>query len=1153
MLYKGKDNAITGLIGALTKGQTTVVSYDIQSVWNPGMQFMIAMTWDSKNVALYLNGKKVSVKPIRIPVYDPGNDFFIGGPFGAPGEKDDLFTQVYALKIWKKALSENDIAGIYKKTGTGMTWLDTLHVRAEDNIAADDSGCVIIASSTLNLKNDIDKMLDEFELTWWEHNPLVDTEPYLEFRWPYPVKPAVLALLADGEFEYKIFVPHADGWKEILNTASKKNTPLQKNEKKADLLNFITKETDRIRIQFNPEKQFRIFEIYISGSRRVLYYPKNVSAPGILTVEDVQLSKNETIPGGEITVTAKISAEKNMLLPMSVICEVEEPMRESFFQDYTIARAAAVLDTYSATLVFTMKIPWYAPAGSFSADISAQNAAGKITIESGGEKSGKCTKLSALRITGAEKKYKSGNDFPDVVMSNIMGRATLTINGEITDPLIWTVSANGFSRYAEYGKAGGNIWQLQNLRQPPLGGFSSLDEDILASCLVFEQDILNLLRINPDAYIMLLPCSRPREGWYKKNPGQKVILADGSEDVGHSFSSKKWLQDVTYALRKTVEYMRSKPYASRIIAVAPYFGRGGDGWAWGIDANVSKKRELAVVGDYNPKEIEGFRTWLRNKYGNDEKKLREAYQNKTITFSTAGYSVKDLAGTEKMNFRDPAEARAAVDYWEFHSWTVINGILECGKAVKEASGGKLLYGSHYSYINNVLVNAAPGFAQQSGALGIDIYLDSPITDMAASGCSGDMKTMGNMFDYGHPQRSIEKRRKLSISETDLRTFLVRVPGTYSYYQHYSLWESIQVLKRDFAVALIQNSTLRYYDMSFKPESTRANGSLPWFDDPALLDIIGKSMKIYSGALKDPAKPCAEILVVIDNITGYYHDIYAATLYRSLLRGLREQLFRTGAPYDMVLQSDIIDRSVTGTYKLVIFLNAFRVTKDQKSAIAEMQRLGKTMLWFYTPGIIDENDQYNPRNISSVTGMDISLEIKEADLEVTLIKSGTPHPILTPFPSDPVQKTYGWPAETHLSQHVLYGSKMGPIPYVTDRSAEVLGVLTVNGEPGLAVKKTGNGYTVFCAVPFMSADLLRNIASFSGVHIYSTNGLLFDANSGYVTLHNGGSFQNAAVTLPKPAKKIIDVFSGIVYGKNTAVFTVPLKPYETCVLSVRQGG
>jgi len=39
-----------------------------------------------------------------------------------------------------------------------------------------------------------------------------------------------------------------------------------------------------------------------------------------------------------------------------------------------------------------------------------------------------------------------------------------------------------------------------------------------------------------------------------------------------------------------------------------------------------------------------------------------------------------------------------------------------------------------------------------------------------------------------------------------------------------------------------------------------------------------------------------------------------------------------------------------------------------------------------------------------------------------------------------------------------------LPYVTDPIAEVLGLLTVNGEPGLSVKKTGNEHTVFCAVP-----------------------------------------------------------------------------------------
>ena len=84
-----------------------------------------------------------------------------------------------------------------------------------------------------------------------------------------------------------------------------------------------------------------------------------------------------------------------------------------------------------------------------------------------------------------------------------------------------------------------------------------------------------------------------------------------------------------------------------------------------------------------------------------------------------------------------------------------------------------------------------------------------------------------------------------------------------------------------------------------------------------------------------------------------------------------------------------------------------------------------------------------------------------------------------------------------------------------------------------------------ASPDLPAPVLRGIARFAGVHLYSGDGDVLYATPDLLSVHtvSGGS---RTFHLPQKAEVVYDLFNGQVSGENTTTFRVELPQKSTAL-------
>ena len=100
--------------------------------------------------------------------------------------------------------------------------------------------------------------------------------------------------------------------------------------------------------------------------------------------------------------------------------------------------------------------------------------------------------------------------------------------------------------------------------------------------------------------------------------------------------------------------------------------------------------------------------------------------------------------------------------------------------------------------------------------------------------------------------------------------------------------------------------------------------------------------------------------------------------------------------------------------------------------------------------------------------------------------------------------------------MVYGTSntIGPLFYVDDSSADVLGLIYGYDLPGLVSKKINGVQVYYSAAPQISSAVLRGIAVRAGVHIYNFRDDVLYANNSFIAVHTAESGER---TLKFPKK------------------------------------
>lgn len=640
----------------------------------------------------------------------------------------------------------------------------------------------------------------------------------------------------------------------------------------------------------------------------------------------------------------------------------------------------------------------------------------------------------------------------------------------------------------------------------------------------FDREVEQIVKADPEAYLLPRLAVTPPSWWYDLHPDEMCVFDNGIKE-GVSMASKIWREEASEALAKFISHVRSSPYKDHFIGYQITGGRNEWFYTHRIDA----------FPDYSEPMLYGFREWLRNKYENDTSALRRSWKIPDVDFDNATLPTRMEKMKADMNlFRDPSASRRVSDYFEFHSDTVAEALIHFCKIGKEATNNESIFGAFYGYI----ISAAgfPSLPQHWGQQALLKVLESNYVDFLCAPYGYSYRGPGGVDRPQAVIDSVTLHGKLWFTECDPVTSLA--PSGVVGGRANALDETLGVIKRDFGNVLTRGIGMWWMDID------RQGGR---YVHPEIMSCISKLKKIGDASFNLDRSYKGGLAVIVDEQTPFYmkpnNNLTYPLIYTQIIHGLS----RIGTPYDIYLHDDLSHANFPD-YKLYVFLNTFYLTKDEREAIKKkVQRNGNTAVWIYAPSFMEENG-FSIEAMHDLTGINIACrEVKYwvggGVYNVTETVDGCPqHVYLTNF-DHPITKT--------VPPNTIFGtdSHIGPVFYCNDPDATTLGRLItphawryIHELPVFCVKEFDNWKSIFIGVPNVPSNILRNIAKYAGVHIYSDYDDVVYANDNFLVVHTKHAGRRT-LRLPKECD-VYDLFKDESIAKHSKEFTVELPQYHT---------
>ena len=315
------------------------------------------------------------------------------------------------------------------------------------------------------------------------------------------------------------------------------------------------------------------------------------------------------------------------------------------------------------------------------------------------------------------------------------------------------------------------------------------------------------------------------------------------------------------------------------------------------------------------------------------------------------------------------------------------------------------------------------------------------------------------------------------------------------------------MRREFAMDLTAGIPVYWYSFS-----------LPWFaPSDALMANIQAMANMDARANEcDRSLKGDKLAVIVSESPAAYLGL-SMEPQRSLVYLQRENLFRSGVPFDVYLDSDL-DKPDMLKYKGYLFLDSIHLTDKIRQHINALKREGRVLAWVWAQGIA--GDTLSAANAASLCGINLALS---RDTGVVTVK-----------PNDGYGPPYGSEA------------KFSPMVYPDNASAQTIGTLlspvSLAGKPGLSIKKNTDWTTIYSAAPRLSPEMIRTIARLAGVHVYAKGNDPIYISHEYIGIH-AKEAGTRNITLPGPAN-IIDCFTGKSVAEKSCTFSVNMDAYST---------
>jgi len=571
---------------------------------------------------------------------------------------------------------------------------------------------------------------------------------------------------------------------------------------------------------------------------------------------------------------------------------------------------------------------------------------------------------------------------------------------------------------------------------------------------------------DPQGYVMFRVVFTPPPDWQKLYPEAMTTYADGSTGEP-SFASDRYWQEAEAALTLLVRQLEVTEESRYIL------GYHLDCREWFY--------EYQRGYDYSPAAQEAFRQWLRARYKNDIVRLRAAWHDGSVTFTSASIPTYRGDAAAATVLYDSRKGQRYVDYLCFASETIARRIVNLSRTVKKNCDDRRLVAVSYGYVLDFPV-------PHSGHLALSEVLSAQSIDLICAPVSYRDRWPTQPGSIPVPVGSVRLHNKLFILEDDTKPHTAQGNTPDDYNPRCSDAESTrQVRLRNATTALVHHAGVSWMDLWGEG----------WLNDSEVWQQAGKLSTLYLAHIRQRLPEMPEVAVIVDerSLTRIQSP---QALLEPLIIGQQEVLARAGIHYGIYLQSDLV-RKAFPEAKMYLFIDPIQIDSEVREAIRErLQRDGKTLVWLYAVALFDEKG-YTPDGPRDVAG--IAIKAQPWNSETGSIISNDRHPI----------------SERLRNKQVGIRERVNPSFYVLDEKAVVLGEYIQTGLPSIAVKDMGSWRSVFIGERQLSVDLLRGLCRFAGVHVWSQSSDVVRVAPPFLAVHSVG---DGVVYLQLPQKQVV---------------------------------
>ncbi len=662
----------------------------------------------------------------------------------------------------------------------------------------------------------------------------------------------------------------------------------------------------------------------------------------------------------------------------------------------------------------------------------------------------------------------------------------------------------------------------------------------------FKEEAEAILRAVPEAYIILRVGLQPNRTWTDAHPEAMIGWSDGEKrvtnlltetytaEIGmYSLHAKEWRQAAGDALMDFAEKVNREPFADRIIG---YFPAAGSTSEWLPSGHLTIEKDQSAYYDTSDDFRTAFASYLTEKYGEnapepDVPDNRDRYY--ILDFDREVAALKGgrihhvgptvpTNGTSDGAFADIEKNRKTVDFYMAWGEATADSILYFAGLLKDRFPDKIT-GVFYGYSRVV---------HQSGNFtGLGKLLRDPRLDFCAAPGDYENRKPGGWEPLRTPSDSYRLHNTLFFAEEDTRT---QKENRYyrSAYSTYDEGDAVNVIKRNFGKNICGGNMNWWFDQ------LHGGGR---FDSPGILKTLQRQAEITKEVMEKGRYKQNEIALIYDTESriAASHN----TSHQSVTLMKNFSLGRIGAPYDEYLLEDMGHENMPD-YKLYVFAAAYMLDNAKREMIhKKLQKNGATALWLYGAGYInpDEKKKMDCENIRQLTGFSVQ---KRTDFVYDgFFKIRGEHAITRDLQENHVYGQSDIPMFSNQRLHTYEPRPYAcPLFYTDDTAAEIFGRFCEGGD-GAAGAKTYNGFTsIWCGAQFLQPDFIRSVAKFAGCHIYSMDGDVIYAGSGYLTVH-AAECGEKTIYLPKKYTAL-EVYEEKLYGQEMDVLQLKMAEGET---------